>query len=584
MSKVRRILVVVGFPLYMLCFVQCNSNNELLHGDTDNGGLNLPDGFDAIAVVDSIGFARHIAVNTNGDIYVKLTRTLDRNKGNVALRDTDGNGTADSVVYFGDYEAKSTYGATGMRIYNDYLYFGSDYAIYRNKLTPGKLVPESEIEVILTDDYENSVHGYEHIAKAMTFDTEGNMYVPYGAPGDVCRIETRVPGSLGMDPCPELEEHAGIWKFDASKKNQTQKDGVRYATGLRSILALDWNRTNSTLYAVQHGRDGFLNSWPELYDAWDNAMLPAEEFFEIPEGSDAGWPYYYYDQIQGKKILMPEYGGDGKKEGNGKDYLQPLIGFPGHYAPMDMLFYTGDQFPDRYKNGAFIAFHGSNIRAPYPMAGNMICFVPFEKGKPSGPWEIFADGFAGRDTVLSSSEFAYRPMGLAMGPDGSLYVTDSNKGKIWRILFNGDKKQFGAEQLAGMERKRQLLNIKTPDKTKDDFSMGKPAVGENLYNIHCSSCHQKDGKGDGLRFPPIEESEWVSGDKSDLIDIVLNGLQGSIEVKGKKYTGVMPAFNALSDGEIARILSYIRLNFGNTSSAVRTKEVTKVRTGQSTIN
>src|SRR5690606_35753866 len=138
------------------------------------------------------------------------------------------------------------------------------------------------------------------------------------------------------------------------------------------------------------GRDGFVSSWPKLYTTWDQAMLPSEEFFKLKEGADGGWPYYYYDQIQGKKVLMPEYGGDGKKEGNGKDYLQPLIGFPGHFAPMDMLFYTGDQFPERYKNGAFIAFHGANIHAPYPMRGNMVCFVPFENGEPSGPWEIFA--------------------------------------------------------------------------------------------------------------------------------------------------------------------------------------------------
>src|SRR5690606_27539217 len=202
-------------------------------------------------------------------------------KGNVALRDTDGNGKVDSMVYFGDYEAKATYGATGMRIYQDYLYFSSDDAIYRQKLTPGQLVPESEIEVILTDDYENDVHGHEHIAKPMTFDEAGNMYVPYGAPSDVCRIKNRVAGSLGMDPCPELEEHGGIWQFDADKKNQTQKDGKRYATGIRSVLAFDWNKTDNTLYAVQHGRDGFVKSWPKLYTTWDQAMLPSEEFFKL---------------------------------------------------------------------------------------------------------------------------------------------------------------------------------------------------------------------------------------------------------------------------------------------------------------
>ena len=94
----------------------------------------------------------------------------------------------------------------------------------------------------------------------------------------------------------------------------------------------------------------------------------------------------------------------------------------------------------------------------------MICFIPFRNGEPSGPWEIFADGFAGQYTVLNSSEAASRPMGLAMGPDGSLYVTDSKKGKTWRIMFKGNKELFGDKQLAEMEMRRSLPNFKKPDK------------------------------------------------------------------------------------------------------------------------
>src|SRR5690606_38191074 len=138
--------------------------------------------------------------------------------------------------------------------------------------------------------------------------------------------------------------------------------------------------------------------------------------FKVTEGSDGGWPYVYYDYMQGKKLVNPEYGGDGKKEPT-KEYLQPLVGFPGHFAPNDLFFYTGDQFPEHYKNGAFIAFHGSTIRAPYPQGGYFIGFVPFKDGAPSGDWEVFADGFPVVDTIVNTSDAAYRPMGIAMGPD-----------------------------------------------------------------------------------------------------------------------------------------------------------------------
>src|SRR5690606_22152137 len=137
----------------------------------------------------------------------------------------------------------------------------------------------------------------------------------------------------------------------------------------------------------------------------------------------------------------PEYGGDGKKEGDGAKYAQPIIGFPGHWAPNDLHFYQGDQFPEHYKNGAFIAFHGSTIRAPFPQAGYFIGFVPFKDGK-FGEWEVFADGFTQVDKIVDTDDAGYRPMGIAMGPDGSLYISESEHGKIWRVMYKGDKGNF----------------------------------------------------------------------------------------------------------------------------------------------
>jgi mono/diheme cytochrome c family protein len=340
---------------------------------------------------------------------------------------------------------------------------------------------------------------------------------------------------------------------------------------------MDWNHHTNSLYAVQHGRDDLHRTWPSLYTEWQSAMLPAEEFFKVDEGMDGGWPYYYYDQIQGKKLLSPEYDGDGKKEGDAAAYASPLIGFPGHWAPNDLLFYTGSQFPERYKNGAFIAFHGSAGRAPYPQSGFVVCFVPFSGGVPSGPWEIFADGFAGKDTLISSSDAQYRPMGLAMGPDGSLYVGDDVKGKIWRVLFKGNKDDFGSTQLAGMEKRKSHVAIATPDETKDNLINGMAEGGEKIYNTYCVSCHQADGAGDGARFPPLAGSDWVMGDKERLIEVVLNGLSGPIVVNGQSFEGEMPPNDFLSDADVANVLTYVRRNFTNQTAPIRASEVAAVR-------
>lgn len=570
-----KLWALVLLLLVNIFFTGCNKKEKLPKGDMDNGGLFLPDAFEAVVVVDSIGNARHLAVNKNGDIYVKLTKSAQQS-GSVALRDVNNDGKADSINYFGDYKEDAGYGANSMVIHNGYIYFSTKEAIYRNKLTPGKLVPESKTELILTDDYK-----VEHIAKTLAFDDDEHMYVAFGSTSNVCQVSNREPESVGEGPCAELAEHAGIWRFDANKTNQTKKDGIRYATGLRSIIAMDWNHADNTLYAVQHGRDDLKRTWPALYTDWQSAMLPSEEFFKVKEGMDGGWPYYYYDQLQNKKLLSPEYGGDGKKEGKGASYAQPLIGFPGHWAPNDLCFYTGDQFPERYKNGAFIAFHGSAGRVPYPQSGFIVCFVPFENGVATGKWEIFADGFAQRDTILNSKDAVYRPMGLANGPEGSLYISDDVKGKIWRVMFKGDKKNFGITKLAKMENRKMSISIKTPDEVRDNLSAGMGIGGEKIYNTYCISCHQANGKGDGNRFPPLDGSEWVNGDKEKLINVLLKGLTGTITVKTQSFDGVMPKHDFMSDADIAKVLTYIRISFTNNASAIHEQDVINVRNKKS---
>ena len=543
----------------------------------ENGGLFLPDGFIATPVVNQLeGKARHLAINVNGDIYVKLRHPHDLG-GNAVLRDLNGDNIADSILYFGVYPFHGGYG-TAMRIYNGYLYYSSQTTVYRQKLIPGQMLPESTIETVVDEDNERKSR--EHIAKPLAFDDKGNIYVPFGAPSNACQDPKRTPGAPGLDPCPQLEKFGGIWKFDANRLNQLQEDGEKFATGIRSVVALDWDKSNHTLYTVMHGRDDLLRLFPEHFSPWESAMLPSEEFLKVTEGSDFGWPYCYYDQLINKKVLAPEYGGDGTIVGRCDSFGNPIMGFPGHWAPNDLLFYKGTQFPERYTKGAFVAFHGSTNRAPYPQAGYFVGFIPFENGMPTGAVEIFVDGFARVDTIQNVRDAVFRPMGLAEGPDGSLYISETEKGAIWKIEFKGQKENFSSKHLLKMQMRKNLPHFKTPDITLDNLQLNESPEAQ-IYNIYCATCHQPDGNGDGARFPPLAMSEWVTGDKETLIGIVLNGIEGEMQVRDRTYNNVMPRHDFLSDAQIAEVLTYIRRKFNNNASEITQEEVNQVRNSPS---
>lgn len=566
---------LVSLGLIFLLAMGCKKEIAGIRIDLEeNGGLTLPDGFEAVAVVNSLeGKARHLTVRDNGDIYVKL-RLPDEKGGNAVLRDRNGDGRADRIKIFGKYPIHGKYG-TGMRIHQGYLYFSSQTTVYRQKLRPGKMLPEGQLEILLTDDLGKSRR--EHIAKPIAFDNQGHFYIPFGAPSNACQEPKRTPLASGLDPCPQLEKFAGVWRFDLNKLDQRPSDGVQVASGIRSLVGLTWNPADKELYAVIHGRDDLLRLFPDRYSPWQSALLPSEEFVRIEQGSNFGWPYCYYDQIRQEKVLAPEYGGDGEIVGRCTTFNKPILGFPGHWAPNDILFYQGDQFPERYKHGAFIAFHGSTNRTPYPQSGYFVGFIPFQEGKPAGTWEVFADGFARVDTIANVTDAVFRPMGLAEGPDGSLYISDTEHGAIWRVSYTGDPDNFGAPQLAAMANSKTNLHIRTPDVVQDRLAQAEEGRGAFTYLTYCATCHQSNGKGDGTRFPPLDNTDWVLGDKSRLIRLTLDGLAVPIEVKGQPFTGIMPQHSFLTDEEVADVLSYVRSSFGNQASSVTAAEVATVR-------
>jgi glucose/arabinose dehydrogenase len=393
----------------------------------DNGGLTLPPRFCALIVADSAAAPRHIVVAENGDVFVALrgSRQAPGSGGVLALRDANGDGVADSRMRFGPGSG------SGIALRDGFLYFSTDDAVMRWAWRAGQLEPGGVPDTIA----QGLLNRGQHAAKGIVVPGDGYVYVNIGAPSNACQVQDRTAGSPGQDPCPLLELSGGVWRFRVDRKNQSQGDGERFATGLRNLMALGWNAGTNSIYAVQHGRDMLHQNWPQLYTAAQGAEKPAEEMFKIERGGDYGWPYCYYDPELQLKVLGPEYGGDGKTAGRCAGVGQPEIAFPGHWAPNGLLFYTGTQFPAEYRSGAFVAFHGSWNRAPLPQQGFNVTFVPFTDGKPAGTHRVFADGFAGRAEIPTSQDAVHRPTGLAQGPEGSLYVTDDRGGRIYRIVY-----------------------------------------------------------------------------------------------------------------------------------------------------
>jgi glucose/arabinose dehydrogenase len=397
--------------------------------DPDNGGITLPEGFCAAVVADSLPRPRHLVVRSDGVVFVATYggRQASAPGGVVALRDTTGDGRADVRVRFGPA------GGSGIALRGDDLYYGMDDEIRRYRLPAHALQPDGDGVVIV----QNLPARPGHRAKSLVVHGS-DLFVNIGSPSNACQVQDRTNGSPGKDPCPELETRAGIWRFDADRPGQSEADGERWATGMRNTVALALDPSTDQLFGVIHGRDQLAQNWPHLYTLEQGAQLPAEEFVKIDHGSDYGWPYCYYDWHTGRNVLAPEYGGDGQTVGRCADMDQPLVGFPGHWAPDGLLFYTGTQFPAAFRGGAFIAFHGSWNRAPKPQQGYKVVFVPFRDGAPTGTGTTFADGFAGPD--VSPNGARHRPVGLATGPDGALYISDDAGGRIWRVTYSATRR------------------------------------------------------------------------------------------------------------------------------------------------
>ena len=389
----------------------------------DNAGLKLPSGFCASLFADSLLAPRHLAVAPNGDLIVALNGSRSSMGGVAVLRDEDGDGRAERRANFGSYRSSE------VQVGNGYLYAETGSAIVRYRWAPGAMEPAGEPDTIVSG-MPTGGHG------AKTFALRnGDLYVNHGSGSNSCQEKDRARESKGVQPCPELAVRAGIWRYSALKVGQTPATGEHFASGIRNAVAMAFEPGSNDLIVMQHGRDQ-LGDWPG-YSVEKNAETPAEEMFRVTKGADFGWPYCYFDPEQRKKVQAPEYGGDGASVGSCASKQGNIAFFPGHWAPEALLFYTGSALPARYKSGAFVVFHGSWNRAPLPLQGFKVVFQPMEHGRASGPFEVFVDGFYSVENN-KATELGGRPMGLAQGKNGELYLSDDSKGRIWRITYTGN--------------------------------------------------------------------------------------------------------------------------------------------------
>jgi glucose/arabinose dehydrogenase/mono/diheme cytochrome c family protein len=549
---------------------------------SDDSGLKLPAGFCATVFADDIGHARHMVLAPSGILYANTWS--GRYYGNdtphsggflVALQDKSGTGKADVIERFGETVQSGGAGGTGIGFYKGSIYAEINDRIVRYSLPAGSIVPSGPADTIVSE----LPLGGDHPMHPFIIKAEGAMYVDVATATNSCQLKNRTLKSPGAEPCTELETRGGIWLYDANKTNQTFSPAERFATGIRNAegFAID---PSGRVFVTQHGRDQLHANWPDLYKPDQEATLPAEELLLLKAKGDYGWPECYYDSFVEKLVLAPEYGGDGgKTAGVCANKIGPIAAFPAHWAPNAMIRYDKTQFPARYRDGVFIAFHGSWDRAPYPQSGYNVVFQPVAGDHASGPCEIFADGFAG--AVRSPAKAEHRPSGLAVGPDGSLYVSDDIRGRIYRIAYRGGS-EGGAAKITPCPSATAPagnpveLAAQPPEGTHPDAGAGPisklsvpkgatremVALGERIYHgqvgeAACTGCHGDSAEGTTLA-PALKGKNkkwlWSDGSYAGIAKTITDGVP-----QPKEFRSPMPPMGGaqLTPDQLSALAAYI---------------------------
>ncbi len=545
----------------------------------DDSGLTLPTGFCATVFADKIGHARHLVVSDSGVVYVNTWS--GGYYGNdaphaggflVALQDTTGKGKADKNQRFGETVQSGGAGGTGIGIYKGALYAEINDKIVRYALPAGAFIPTGTPQTVIS----GLPLGGDHPMHPFAIDAGGLMYIDVGSATNSCQPQNRTLESAGSKPCTELLTRGGTWRYDANKTGQKFSPADRYATGIRNGEGFGVDTAGNRVFVTQHGRDQLHSNWPAIYQLSQEATLPAEEIMLLKQGGDYGWPECYYDSSLHSLVLAPEYGGDGKKIGECANKTGPVMDFPAHWAPDGMVFYDKAQFPARYHNGVFIAFHGSWNRAPFAQQGYNLVFQALSGEKATGTCEIFADGFAGAER--SPEKAKHRPTGVATGPDGSLYVSDDIAGRIYRIVYQGGQGDVikpvpcpsaaaqagdilaatanppeGTHANAGI---RDTASLPLPDGvTRDTLVLGDRIYHGQVGGATCTGCHGSGATGTPLG-PDLTSNHWIWSDGTPA------AIAATIRVgvtTAKNYRQPMPAMGGaqLTADQVSAVAAYV---------------------------
>jgi glucose/arabinose dehydrogenase/mono/diheme cytochrome c family protein len=540
----------------------------------NDSGLTLPPGFCAAIFADNIGHARDMVVAPSGIVYVNTWSGDYYPPGDkpptggflVALQPDAGTGKAGTTQRFGETADTGAAGGSGIALYKGAIYAEVNDRIVSYSLPAGATVPQGSATTVVS----GLPLGGDHPMHPFAITADGSIYVDVGTATNSCQLKNRTLKSPGADPCTELETRGGIWRYDANRTNQPFTPADRFATGIRNGEGFAIDASSKRLYVTQHGRDQLHANWPDLYKPEEEATLPAEELVLLKQGGDYGWPECYYDAVQRKLVLAPEYGGDGgKKAGVCASKIAPVAAFPAHWAPNGAVFYDHKQFPAHYRSGVFIAFHGSWDRAPYPQGGYNVVFQPLKGDHASGPCEIFADGFAGVKTPEAAQ---HRPSGLAIGPDGSLYISDDIKGRIYRVAYAGGAQFEGhATPCPGPSAPAGEIAqaaAKPPEGTHPDAGLTPPpgatpemvALGDRIYHgevggASCAGCHGASGKGTPLG-PDLTDTKWLWSDGSypGIAKTITEGV-----MQPKEYRSPMPPMGGaqLTPEQVQALSAYV---------------------------